>query len=262
MPANPRSLRVTEAFRNRIFAVRSRLERQATDRWPGIEDDFTPWLAATAAATAGAQREAIRATSGYLAAYLTSELGRRAQPPPLKADRYVGIAWDGRPLTEALESPLIGVRSDLADGVEPEEALRAGLVRAVRMVGLDFDHAHRSALMDAVREDERFEDWERLTRGTCGACLALSSFGGPQFPVHPGCACIPQPVVAGVVKTVAVPTGEELFASKTPEEQDASLGPGAAEAVRNGEITLDELVGESRLDSGQEHFLTQAPLGA
>jgi hypothetical protein len=56
------------------------------------------------------------------------------------------------------------------------------------------------------------------------------------------------------------PTGQEIFDAKSPAEQDAMLGPKAAEAVRTGEVSLDQLVGESHLDSDQDDWITQKPL--
>jgi hypothetical protein len=268
VPASARSLRVTDAYRTRILAIRTRLERDAERRWPGIEDDFQPWLAATAAAVAGAQREAIRATSGYLSAYLTSELGSRATPPPLQADRYVGFSRDGRPLTESLESPLIGVRADLAKGLAPARALSEGLNRAVRMVGVDLDHAHRTALTDGMAADERIEGWQRGTQGTCGACagdIAVEvTVNLPSVPlrIHPSCQCVTVPVVIGVPNRFPLPTGQQIFDGKTKAEQDEMLGPEVAEQVRAGDASLADLVQESPLNSDQDPFITQAPVGA
>lgn len=55
------------------------------------------------------------------------------------------------------------------------------------------------------------------------------------------------------------PTGEQIFNAKTLEEQDEMLGPKAANAVRSGLITLDQLKGESELSEGK-NFITQRPL--
>jgi hypothetical protein len=267
VPASPLSLRVTDAYRDRIAATRTRLEREATRNWPGIEDDFQPWLAATAAATARAQREAIRATQGYLAAFLTSELGSRATPPSLRVDRYVGLSRDGRPLAEALESPLIAVKTALKDGLPAPEALQAGLVRATRMVSVDFDHAHRAALRDGMEADERIEGWQRGVRGTCGACagdVAVEvSVNLPSIPlrVHPNCQCVTVPVVTGLPNRYPLLTGQQIFERKTKAEQDEMLGPEAAERVRSGEAQLADLVAESPQVTADD-FITQAPVGA
>jgi hypothetical protein len=55
------------------------------------------------------------------------------------------------------------------------------------------------------------------------------------------------------------PTGQEIFDAKSPAEQDAMLGPKAAEAVRTGEVGLEELVERSPLDTAPD-YITQKPL--
>jgi hypothetical protein len=55
------------------------------------------------------------------------------------------------------------------------------------------------------------------------------------------------------------PTGTEIFNAKSPAEQDAMLGPKAAEAVRAGEVGLDQLVERSPLAT-QDDYITQKPL--
>jgi hypothetical protein len=55
------------------------------------------------------------------------------------------------------------------------------------------------------------------------------------------------------------PTGAEIFSAKSPPEQDAMLGPKAAEAVRAGEVGLEELVERSPLAT-QDDYITQKPL--
>jgi hypothetical protein len=263
MPQSRRSLAITDAYRERLLATRQRLERLTAQRWPTIRDDFQVWVDSMAPATAQAQREAVRATQGYLAAFLTSELGRRQRPPQIAADNYTGRARDGRPLSESLASPLIGVKAALKDGEDPSRALADGLVKAQRMVGVDFDNAHRTALLEAIDTDERFDGWQRALRGTCGACAAVAvGVGrGLSFEVHPGCQCVSEPVVAGVSNAFPRPTGLEIFAAKSEDEQNEMLGPEAASRVRSGEMALADLAGHSHLET-QDDFLTQAPIGA
>jgi hypothetical protein len=378
MPAAESSLRITEAYRTRLFGLRSQLERRAETLWPTIEglDDFT-WTNKAAAATQNAQREAVALTGAYLTAFLTSEVGTRTRGPILDTRRYSGLSRDGRPLRDALRSPMIGVRFKLKEGATPEEALAYGLHRAKRMVSVDYDHAHRTALLDGLAADERFQGWQRAVTGTCGACagdIAVEvSTNLPSIPlrVHPNCQCVTEPVMrprfraerkrteeqtllalknredefialgddelvevyhgaagatttpAGVAgketyvtlnpflarryglgedpvtlnvrkgdlrpspealqqgmttlndslfgigeavvsrETLGVlrrPSGQRIFNSKSPAEQDAMLGPKAAEAVRTGEVSLDQLVQRSPLDSDQPDFITQKPL--
>jgi hypothetical protein len=203
MPAAESSLRITEAYRTRLFGLRSQLERRAETLWPTIEglDDFT-WTNKAAAATQNAQREAVALTGAYLTAFLTSEVGTRTRGPILDTRRYSGLSRDGRPLRDALRSPMIGVRFKLKEGATPEEALAYGLNRAKRMVSVDYDHAHRTALLDGLAADERFQGWQRAVTGTCGACagdIAVEvSTNLPSIPlqVHPNCQCVTEPVVA------------------------------------------------------------------
>jgi hypothetical protein len=54
-------------------------------------------------------------------------------------------------------------------------------------------------------------------------------------------------------------SGQEIFDAKSPAEQDAMLGPKAAEAVRAGDVGLDELVERSPLAT-QDDYITQKPL--
>jgi hypothetical protein len=259
VPANPLSLRLTELYRQRLLQSRLRVERQAEALWPAIEGlDGTDWPARMARVVAQAQAEAVRATGGYLTAFKRLETGDTA-PIVLDSRAYAGNARDGRPLHEALRSPLIGTLAKLKDGATPAEALAYGLNRGRRMVSVDFDNAYLTAITDAIETDERFERWERATSGTCGACLALQKTSRKRFNYHPGCKCIPQPVVAGVRDRFPLPTPQQLFASKTRAEQDEALGPEAAEKVRSGSIELSDLAAVSPLATSED-FITQAPV--
>lgn len=262
MPHNPRSLAVTDRYRDRLLAARQGLEQQAKVRWPTIEQlDQTKWRHQMSQMVSQRQVEAIRVTSAYLTAFLSLETGRR-QLVVINSTAFAGRSRDGRPLHEALQSPIIGVRAKLKDGADPTEALRFGLERAVRMVGVDFDNAHRTALLTTIDLDRRFDGWQRAVRGTCGACAAVAGKAehGVHFQVHPGCQCVSEPVVAGVPNTHPRPTGAEIFAAKDDQEQDEMLGPEAAALVRSGAIELSDLVGHSHLDSEQDDFITQRPI--
>jgi hypothetical protein len=157
---------------------------------------------------------------------------------------------------------LIGVRVALKDGKPPSEALAIGLQRAQRMVGVDLDNAHQTALTDTIAADDRFTGWERATAGTCGACMALSGTSGTRFEVHPGCLCVAAPTVKGVANAVPIATGIELFTRLSTAEQDERFGPEKAEALRTGEMDFKGLVQRSRLATDQQNFITEAPQNA
>lgn len=62
----------------------------------------------------------------------------------------------------------------------------------------------------------------------------------------------PQEAIAAGVRL----TGDDYFASLSPEEQDAAVGKKAADALRAGEITLKDLVQTNRIKTEQD-FITQ-----
>lgn len=257
MPASRRSLRLTDAYRARLVALSDRVERQAREAWPRIEElDTTTWVDGMASLVTRAQVEGVRLTSAYLGAFLRAETGR-GRTLAIDSRRYAGISRDGRPLAKALESPLIGVKAALKEGQPPSAALNVGLVRARRMVGFEVMQTPRDALLDTIEENERFDGFERSVAGTCAACMALS--GEANMEVHPGCQCLPSPRVAGVVATIAIPTGAELFRSLSKEEQEATIGPEAAELVRDGRADLKDFVAHSRQEE-QADFITQKPV--
>lgn len=251
MPANPRSLRLTDSYRDRLVATRSALQTRAEQLWPTIETfDNTQWVEKMAAALTQAQVEAVRLSSAYLGAFLTTETGRRTEPPALDSRAYAGKSFDGRPLTESLRSPLVGVLAALKEGLGASDSLANGLVRATRMVGVDYDHAHRTALLEAIAEDPRFDGWNRSLAGTCGACAAVAAGlnHGIEFQVHPGCKCVSQP-------TVRMRNPVEVLKDQFDENMGLLDDPGDG-------FTFDEVRAVNSYTSSIESFLINQRLRA
>lgn len=271
MPASELSLHLTDAYRERVGRIHRTAEASARLMWdrgrqrdqPDLEAEHRRWLAAIVPATMSAQLQAVDASVGYLAAFLTSELDELVRVDPPAGD-YVGVARDGRTLAEAYRSPLIAVLAALKRGDPLQRGLQLGLRRALLMIGLDVDHAARRSLQDAMITHERVDGYRRAVAGTCGACIgaAARTYGtGIRFPVHPNCRCVSEPVISGVRDRFPRPTGAALFAAMAIEEQDQALGPQAAELVRSGEISLEDLVGTSPQDTADD-FISQAPVAA
>lgn len=263
MPAQELSLSVTEAYRESLLALRDRVQALARTTWASVSMDdlegtFSRWQSLMVTTVTGAQAAAVRSSGAYLSAYIASELSEAPQPSPaIDSTRYVGKTRDGRPLSDALRSPLIGVRREFKRGANLEAAMREGLNRAVRMTGEAVMHAGRQSLLDMIEADERTDGFERSVAGTCAACMALSGKAADE--VHPGCQCVSQPTVVGVRDRFPLPTGSALFTSMGKAEQDAAIGAAPAEAVRNGEISLEDLVSHARQRKGDD-FITQRPL--
>lgn len=259
MAANQRSPRLTDAYRQRLLALGNREEALARQAWPTIEElDATDWPERVAGHLSQAQTQAVRLSAGYLAAYARSE-GSRGTVPAIDSARYAGVSRDGRPLTEALRSPIIAVLSSLKQGEPSSKALRLGLVRGLRTVKFEAVQTGRDALRDAIDADPRFDGFGRSVAGTCAACMALS--GEPNDEVHPGCECTFQPFVKGAPDRFPLPTGASLFAGLSKPEQDSAIGSDAAELVREGDADLKDFVGHSKQEE-QADYITQKPLEA
>lgn len=267
MPVHERSLRLTNAYRDRLSGLADVATRYAEGTWnlnpDNLDSSFAPWLARTSAAVAGAQQQAVRASAGYLAAYIGSEIGQTARVAPLDSKRYVGLARNGRPITDLLGGALIAVKVGLKDGRPMEEALGLGLERAKRNSDFSVWTAGRDSLRDAMVADERVIGWRRAVKGTCDACLGAAesaySPAGTSLECHPNCQCVSEGVVYGATHRNLRPTGTEIFAAMTAPEQDAQFGPEKATALRDGEITLADLVDHSHL-AEEPDFITTAPL--
>lgn len=259
MPQSQRSLRLTDAYRRRLFSLRDQLQARAETTWPDL-DGIDAWPAQMAQAVEVSQTAALRLTAAYLTSFATSETGKAQKP--VAVESTAGKGADGSPLAESMRSPLIGAFAALKEGKGEREALRIGLDRAKRQVGMDFDAAHRTGLMEAIHADDRFDGWNRALRGTCGACAASASglTHALWFPAHPGCQCVAEPRVTGTRDLFARATGLAIFHAKTQSEQDEMLGAETAARVRSGEIQLGDLVAHSELDSDQPNFITQRPL--
>lgn len=261
MPAHQQSLRLTELYRRRLVENAARAQALAAEFWPQIGQlDESNWPAQAAEILARAQRNAVRLSAGYLTAYVGSELGKRQRLVAIPVEPFVGVSRDGRPLTEALRSPIIGVLGALKAGKSSSEALNLGLVRAKRMVGFEAVQTGRDALLDAIGEDARTDGHARSVSGTCAACMALSGTSGPKFEVHPGCECIPVPTVSGVTDRFPLPSGASLFAALTKPEQEKAIGPEAAALVRDGDADLKDFVSHSHTDTDQPNWITQRPV--
>ncbi len=271
MPRSELSLSLTDAYRERLTETQDTVAAQARLAWARIPRDASDldaehdrWLRATVPAVLAAQFASAETSAGYTSAFVATELGRAPSPVPIDPPDYVGAARDGRPLRDALNGPLIGVKTAIKDGHPLSRALDMGLTRALRMLWLAVDASAREALRDAQLADDRVIGYRRAIAGTCGACLAAASrtFGkGVPFLIHPGCKCIAEARVDGVEDTHPRATGHELFASMSRAEQDKAVGADVAELIRNGGIEITDLAAVSPQHLGED-YITQAPLAS
>lgn len=270
MPGSPRSLLITDAYRERLNALSDRLAALTLTQWQrvtlsNLDGSHADWLAATVAMLEAAQRAGVHLTAAYLGAFIGSELGQPISELPRVDDwRFAGLAEDGQALDVPLGKTLIGVRAALKDGKAPEVALSEQGVRAVRLASSAVMAAPRAALADQIATHPMLVGWQRVTHGGCGACLGAAAKGYSRHEpmhVHAHCRCTQEPVVRDVPDSAPRATGPEIFYRMTAEQQDRSLGPNAAQLVRQGRVAWPDLIAVSPMEVGAD-YITQAPVEA
>jgi hypothetical protein len=259
VPTNRSSLAVTERYRAGMVALRRRGQTEARRIWADVSPenlDGTFPVGTLELMVSTLQREAARLSSAYLMSFLASELGHPTTPPPVTVWRR---AWGGGDLRTGLRSAVIKAKVAIREGTDPREAVKNARVTLINDVGLFIDTAARESLRSGMEFDERIEGWQRVIKGTCGACagdVAVEvSVNLPSVPlhVHPNCQCVTQPVITGLPNRFSPPSGADHFERLDRDGQDEMLGPEAAEKVRGGEATLADFV---ERDGG---FISQKP---
>lgn len=271
MPSSREALALTDAYRSRLLQARQYAASVTARAWQGLDlrdldGSFGTWLATAEAVVGGAKRHGVTVSDHYLAAFVAAETGDQPRPRALDPDPYLPTV-DGRPLRQALATPLLTVKSAIGAG-RTDDALRLGQARATRIVAVEVLDAPRRALGDLMREEDRIVGWHRVvSANACGACLALASGDRMEkdahVHTHSSCRCIAEPEVARVEQRYRRPSGREIFDAMTPEEQARLFaGRGGAEKadlVRSGAVPFDALVKRERQEVTPDQF-TEASL--
>lgn len=266
MPANRRSITVTNTYRQRTAALRDQTARSAaaayrsTVNLDDLEATHAAWATATERSVRVSQQTAGRLSNGYLAAYLASETG--AVGGAVAAPIATG-APSGKTVAEALAVALIAVRVALKGGDSFAQATSFAARRMQRDVGEMVMHSSRQTLTDAMAATPSVKGWRRVTSGGCGACLAATTdevfAAAATIDVHPNCLCTAEPVITGIADRVRRPTGRDIFNGLTEQQQDELLGPDKARLIRSGDVPFDRLAGTSRM-TAQPDALTERSL--
>jgi hypothetical protein len=270
MARTERSLQITDAYQAHLVTLAQHARAAATTDWGRIVDvedlDRThpAWARSVAATLAVLQAAGTRLTAAYLAAFLTSELGRPVAPAQLDESRYVGASRTGKPLADALVPTVITVKQAIAAGQDRSQAGQQGLHQAVRLAGAETLATPRAALTDLMASDDRITGWRRVTSGGCGACIAAAAHpysAHEPMKVHDGCKCTSEPVVRDIPDHAPRPNGHEIFDAMTTPEQDTLLGAEKAQLIRSGQVPLTALIATSPM-AALPDAITEAPLEA
>lgn len=271
MPANRRSLVITNAYGRRLKVIESRVVEQSRRTWQVTGDfdaDYAAWFSVMAPAVAAAQALNLRLTSAYLGAFQSSETGRVVKPPEIPTEPYVGRTRDGRTFEEGWTSPPIKSKVAMAQGATIEEAAKIGFEASSNLIKLDTYAAARNAMADQIKTNDGIIGYRRVVVGedereTCGGCLAAADndvlMDSEDFATHAGCDCVAEPVYGDVDDLFQHPSGAERFSRMTAEQKVEAVGLEAAQLLDSDQIALKDLAGKSPTVLGDD-FLTQRPL--
>jgi hypothetical protein len=268
VPANRRSLLITNAYGQRLKAVEARVVQQSQRTWQVTGDfdaDYAAWFEVMAPAVSAAQALNLRLTAAYLGAFQSSETRRVVNPPRIDPEPYVGRTRDGRTFEEGWSSPPIKSKVAMAEGRTIQEAADIGLDAASNLVRLDTYAAARNAMTDQIRASDGIIGYRRVSQGetSCGGCLAAENgdvlLDSEDFATHAGCDCVAEPVYGDVDDLFKHPTGAERYSRLSAQEKIEAVGLEASQLLDSDQIALRDLAGQSPTVLG-DNFLTQRPL--
>jgi len=268
VPANRRSLAITNAYGQRLKAIERRVLEQSRRSWQNtgeFDADYARWFEVMAPAVAAAQAANVTLTSAYLGAFESSERGRVVRPPQIDPAEFVGKTRDGRTFEEGWTSPPIKSKVAILEGKTIEEASKIGFDTSSNLIRLDSYAAARNAMAKVIRDSGGIIGYRRVSQGetTCGGCLAAESgdvlSDTEDFATHAGCDCVAEPVYGDVDDLFNHPTGAERYSRLSAQEKIEAVGLDAAQLIDDGQIRLAELQGVSVTALG-DNFLTERPL--
>lgn len=271
MPASREAIAATNAYREAVLRLRERAALMAAAAWrhvnlEDLDGSYAVWATLLVSITEATKRQGVTLSDAYLAAFVAHETGRAPRFQNLDPEPYLSTE-DGRPLTQALATPLLTVKSTIGAG-QPQHALQYGLARATRIVAEEAMHAPRRALGDAMQAEDRVTGYRRVIGSRpCGSCLALASEAvlppDESLKRHGHCRCTAEPVLRGVREAFRRPTGREVFDALTVEEQAHLFhGRGGAEKadlVRTGAVPFDALVHREPMEVTPDQY-TETPM--
>jgi hypothetical protein len=188
-------------------------------------------------AVVAGQLTAAEGAQQFVALALAARNAAAPMAATVAAERFAGIASDGRPLATLLYNPAITTYTAYAAGMGPEAAALAGLNQMSRMVATQIADASRSATMVAMTAHPRCVSYVRVVKlPACGRCIILAGkeyTRSTGFQRHPKCDCGMDPVHDDE-EWGRIPSPDALLAQMTPEEQRKRLGAAAVDALAKG----------------------------
>lgn len=228
---------MTSALTRAHLEAQARLRRlamrgvaQAWTALPAYDEQNVPdFLAAVLPLAAASQRQAALLADAYIARIL------ERQPLGIDPDAVAGAAVRaGADPAEVYRRPFVTVWTALGSGTMYEQAVHAGLARAVKTAETDVQLTQRATLAEVQARDSRIGGWTRVANA--GACAFCSEIDGAfvknadAMPLHPGCGCTLEP---------ADPAPETAAPSDVAVHEHGELGPTLADPAHHFTSALD-----------------------
>jgi hypothetical protein len=189
----------------------------------------------------GVQVRAAAAGASYGAATLAEQGLYEAPRAFVNPDGFSGMASDGRSLEGLLYSPVPHVKTLIAGGMDPKQALKQGGKFLTTVTRTQVADAGRAAagVDTAARPNVGYV--RMLNPPSCSRCSILAGRfyrWNAGFDRHPKCDCIHVASTQGAVDAGRseglVHDPYEYFKSLSPEEQDKNYTKAGAQAIRDG----------------------------
>lgn len=216
----------------------------AADLWSeaSLSDLTGSWAAQIPLLTpilSGVQVKAAAAGASYGAATLAEQGLYEAPERFVDPGAFGGVASDGRSLEGLLYAPAPHVKTLIAGGMDPGQALKQGGKFLTTLTRTQVADAGRGAAGVDTATRRRVGYVRMLNPPSCSRCSILAGRfyrWNTGFDRHPRCDCVH-------VQTTAVAAAEseglvhdpyEYFRSLSPEDQDRTYTKASAQAIRDG----------------------------
>lgn len=216
------------------MALRKNTGRAVAKIWKNLgsydEGDIARFLQLVAPLSAASRRQAAILANTYIAAMM-----ERA-PLDMDADAIVAGLRNGATAEEVYRRPFVETWTALKEGQLWEEAVKAGLDRAVALAETDTLMSMRDAARFNGMNDPGIYGWRRVTNiGACDLCRVASTqryHRSALMPIHDHCHCSVEPIKE--------PTGriadENLYRTLDGEINEISKTRKRARIAEHGEL--------------------------
>lgn len=196
---DPQVLALITAYQAQTAETRGKVVAFITSLWVSLgvyrNAQIAPFVNQVVPVVTGAEQHVAALTASYLATYRQLTIGGTSTPVGVDPASSTGTATrNGVSPAEVYERPFHQVWRDLADGVDPDDAIARGLKNATTSALSDLQRTKVLSSHQVVSRDPEASWYERVLEGdySCGLCIVASTqrySKATLLPMHPGCDC-------------------------------------------------------------------------